>query len=256
MRKIVAISNQKGGVGKTTTAINLSANLAQMGKKVLIVDFDPQGNSGSGLGIEINKLKNTIYEILLGKAFIQEIIQDTCVENLKILPSNINLSGIELDLANQTEKEYKLKNYLSTIAHDYDIILIDCPPSLGILTINALVAADSVMITLQTEYFALEGLTQLMRVIEMAQKSLNPQLLLESVLLTMFDKRTNLANQVAADVRKFFKDKVYNSIIPRTVKLSEAPSFGKPISLYEPNGTGAKSYKNFATEFIKKITYE
>ena len=252
MRKIISISNQKGGVGKTTTTINLGASLASIGKKVLIIDFDPQGNSGSGLGIEINKLKNTTYEILLGSISIEDSIKQTEVENLDIIPSNINLSGIELDLANEENREYKLKEHLVKVIKDYDFILIDCPPSLGILTINALVAAHSVMITLQTEYFALEGLSQLMRIISMIQQKLNPNLILEGVLLTMFNN-TVLAKQVVEDVENHFGKKVYNSVIPRNIKLSEAPSYGIPVNLHEPDSSGAKSYKKLALEFIEKI---
>ncbi|ABJ74785.1 ParA family protein [Leptospira borgpetersenii] len=252
MGKIVSISNQKGGVGKTTTSINLAANLASIGKKVLIIDMDPQGNSGSGLGIEINTLVKTSYELLLGESSTNECIQRTNVSNLHIIPSNINLSGAEADLLVEDQREYRLKNAVSELRSEYDYILIDCPPSLGILTINALCAADSVMITLQTEYFALEGLTQLMKIISLVQNQLNPSLELEGVLLTMFDKRTNLANQVAEDVKSYFKDKVYTTIIPRNVKLSEAPSFGQTIMSYDPEGVGAQSYRSLALEVAGK----
>ena len=252
MGKIVSISNQKGGVGKTTTSINLSSNLASMGKKVLIVDIDPQGNAGSGLGININELEKTTYEVLLGEISPQEAIQNSQIKNLWILPSNINLSGAEIDLMGMEEKEYSLKRAIKHLRKDYDYIFIDCPPSLGVLTINALTASDSVIITLQTEYFALEGLSQLMKIITLVKENLNPSLELEGVLLTMYDKRTNLSNQVANDVRNFFKEKVYNTVIPRNIKLGEAPSFGKPINYYDPDGIGAISYKNLALELVNQ----
>ncbi|PJZ78089.1 ParA family protein [Leptospira neocaledonica] len=252
MGKIVSISNQKGGVGKTTTSINLAANLAAIGKKVLIVDFDPQGNSGSGLGFEINTLQNTSYELLIGESSAAECIKRTDIENLHIIPSNINLSGAEADLLGEENREFRLKDAIGHLRTEYDYILIDCPPSLGVLTINALSAADSVMITLQTEYFALEGLTQLMKIISLVQEKLNPSLELEGVLLTMFDKRTNLAQQVAEDVKSYFKEKVYTTVIPRNIKLSEAPSFGKSILSYDPEGIGAQSYRSLALEVAGK----
>ncbi|TGL72908.1 ParA family protein [Leptospira levettii] len=250
MGKIVSISNQKGGVGKTTTAINLASNLADLGKKVLLLDIDPQGNSGSGLGLEVQSLNKTTYEVMIGELSAREAIQKTFVPNLDIIPSNINLSGLEVDFLGIEKKEFKLKDALASIKESYDYILIDCPPSLGVLTINALCASQSVMITLQTEYFALEGLSQLMRIISLVQSQWNPSLSLEGVLLTMYDKRTNLANQVADDVRNYFKEKVYETVIPRNVKLSEAPSFGKPINYYDPDGVGAKSYKSLAEEIV------
>ncbi|HNH07943.1 MAG TPA: AAA family ATPase, partial [Leptospiraceae bacterium] len=211
MGKIISVSNQKGGVGKTTTSINLASNLAALDKKVLIVDIDPQGNAGSGLGVSINELEKTTYEVLLGEISLSEAVIPTDVKNLYIVPSNINLSGAEIDLMDKERKEYSLKNSLSKMRSQYDFIIIDCPPSLGVLTVNALTASDSVLITLQTEYFALEGLSQLMKIISLVQENLNSGLELEGVLLTMYDKRTNLANQVAADVREFFKDKVFKA---------------------------------------------
>ncbi|TGM64045.1 ParA family protein [Leptospira meyeri] len=252
MGKIVSISNQKGGVGKTTTAINLASNLVDLGKKVLLLDIDPQGNSGSGLGLEVQSLNKTTYEVLIGELSAREAVQKTFVKNLDIIPSNINLSGLEVDFLGMERKEFKLKEALASVKESYDYILIDCPPSLGVLTINALCASQSVMITLQTEYFALEGLSQLMRIISLVQSQWNPSLALEGVLLTMYDKRTNLANQVAEDVRNYFKEKVYETVIPRNVKLSEAPSFGKPINYYDPDGVGAKSYKSLAEEIVGK----
>ncbi|ABZ95822.1 ParA family protein [Leptospira biflexa] len=250
MGKIVSISNQKGGVGKTTTAINLASNLVDLGKKVLLLDIDPQGNSGSGLGLEVQSLSKTTYEVMIGELSAREAIQKTFIPNLDIIPSNINLSGLEVDFLGIEKKEFKLKDALASIKESYDYILIDCPPSLGVLTINALCASQSVMITLQTEYFALEGLSQLMRIISLVQSQWNPSLALEGVLLTMYDKRTNLANQVADDVRNYFKEKVYETVIPRNIKLSEAPSFGKPINYYDPDGVGAKSYKSLAEEIV------
>jgi len=253
MGKIISISNQKGGVGKTTTSINLSSFLASMGKKVLIIDIDPQGNAGSGLGLNVNEQKDTTYEVILGEISIQEASQKTGIDNLFIVPANINLSGAEIDLMNQDKKEFSLKNAISKQRNNYDFIIIDCPPSLGVLTINALTASDSVIITLQTEYFALEGLSQLIKIISLVQENLNSSLELEGVLLTMYDKRTNLSNQVANDVKGYFGDKVYSTTIPRNIKLGEAPSFGKPINLYDPDGIGAQSYKNFALEVIKGV---
>jgi chromosome partitioning protein len=250
MGKIISISNQKGGVGKTTTSINLSSFLASRGKKVLLVDIDPQGNAGSGLGIDINQMENTSYEVLIGEVSATEAIQKTGIENLSMIPSNINLSGAEIDLMSEERKEFRLKEALKSVRPRFDFIIIDCPPSLGVLTVNALCASDSVMITLQTEYFALEGLTQLMKIISLVQENLNTSLELEGVVLTMYDKRTNLANQVANDVREYFKDKVYKTMIPRNIKLGEAPSFGKPINLYDPEGIGAQSYRGLAEEVI------
>ncbi len=251
MGKIISISNQKGGVGKTTTSINLSSNLAMMGKKVLLVDVDPQGNAGSGLGLDVNTIQNTTYEVLLGEISGREAILKTEISNLMMIPSNINLSGVDIDLVNQEGKEFSLKRAIAPLRAEFDFIIIDCPPSLGLLTLNALSASDGVIITLQTEYFALEGLTQLMRIISLVQEGLNPGLELEGVLLTMYDKRTNLSNQVANDVKSHFEDKVYKSMIPRNIKLGEAPSFGKPINVYDPEGIGAVSYKSFAQEFLE-----
>ncbi|NCN10466.1 MAG: ParA family protein [Leptospira sp.] len=252
MGKIISISNQKGGVGKTTTAINLASCLCELGKKVLIVDLDPQGNSGSGLGISIHEIEKTTYEILLADVSARECILKTGIDNLHIIPSNINLSGSEVDLLEVDKREYRLKDALNDVRSEYDFLLIDCPPSLGILTINALSASDSVMITLQTEYFALEGLSQLMKIISMVQSGLNTSLELEGVLLTMYDKRTNLANQVAEDVRNYFHEKVYQTMIPRNIKLSEAPSFGKPINLYDSDGIGTQSYRSLAKEVVAR----
>jgi len=253
MGKVIALANQKGGVGKTTTSINLGAYLADLGKKVLIVDFDPQGNAGSGLGSDINKLDNTIYEFILDDVSFEKVIQKTDIQNLDLIPSNIDLSGLEVDLRDNAQKDYQLKKKIEELKNTYDFILVDCPPSLGILTINALVASDSVLIPLQCEYFALEGLTQLLRIIRLVQDKLNTSLDLEGILLTMFDARTNLSSQVVADVRKHFTEKVFEVIIPRNVKLSEAPSFGEPIGVYDPASTGATAYRKLAKELIEKV---
>ncbi len=252
MGKVIAVANQKGGVGKTTTVTNLGGYLAKQGQKVLIVDIDPQGNATSGLGIDAHNNEKTIYEVLIGEISSKEAIQSPGIEQLSILPANVHLSGIEVDLLQLENREYQLNKAIEAVRADYDFVLIDSPPNLGILTLNALCAADSVMITLQTEYYALEGLTQLMKVINLVQNSLNPKLTLEGVVLTMFDQRTSLANQVVEDVRSHFQDKVYESIIPRNVRLSEAPSFGKYIGDYAPDSSGAKAYDALAKEVISR----
>ena len=252
MGKIIAIANQKGGVGKTTTAINVASVLSEMGKKVLLVDVDPQGNAGSGMGLEVMSLKNTTYQFLINNMSYSEVIKHINSSNVDIMPSNIDLSGLEIDLMDDDQKEYKLKNLLSNIKNDYDYIIIDCPPSLGLLTINALTAADSVLIPLQCEYFALEGLTQLVRIIKLVQSQLNKHLKIEGVLLTMYDSRTRLSAQVVQDVKEHFQDDVYEVIIPRNVKLSEAPSFGEPIGIYDPSSSGAIAYKKLAKEILER----
>ncbi len=249
--KVVALANQKGGVGKTTTTINLGAYLASEGQRVLIIDIDPQGNAGSGLGLNISEAKNTIYHWLIGSDNTFPA-QATNQANLKIIPANIDLSGFEIDVRDDSNRDFVLKDRLKTIAGDFDFVLIDCPPSLGILTINALTAADSVLIPLQCEYFALEGLTQLLRIINLVRSKLNTALQIEGVLLTMFDARTRLASQVVQDVREHFKKQVYDVIIPRNVKLSEAPSFGQPISVYDPQSTGAIAYKTLAKDLLSR----
>jgi chromosome partitioning protein len=249
--KVVALANQKGGVGKTTTTINLGAYLASEGQRVLIIDIDPQGNAGSGLGLNISEAKNTIYHWLIGTDPTSPA-QATNQPNLKIIPANIDLSGFEIDVRDDNNRDFVLKDRLKTIADEYDFVLIDCPPSLGILTINALTAADSVLIPLQCEYFALEGLTQLLRIINLVRSKLNTSLQIEGVLLTMFDARTRLASQVVQDVREHFKKQVYDVIIPRNVKLSEAPSFGQPISVYDPQSTGAIAYKTLAKDLLSR----
>lgn len=250
MGKIISVSNQKGGVGKTTTTVNLAAFLAVKGKRVLIVDIDSQANAGYGLGVNAEEMNNTLYEVLIGHVPIREAIFKTDIEDLYIVPSNIHLSGAQVDMLEMEGKEFILKKALAEIKPDFDFIFIDCPPSLGILTLNSLCAADSVLIPLQCEYYALEGLSQLLKIISMVQENLNRTLKIEGVVLTMYDHRTNLSQQVVADVREYFKDKVYSAIIPRNVRLSEAPSFGKPIGFYDRTSSGGVAYEKLAEEVM------
>jgi chromosome partitioning protein len=250
MGKIVAIANQKGGVGKTTTAVNLSASLGAAEQSVLLVDIDPQANASSGLGVVVEEGGNTIYEVLLGEIRAQDAIVQT--ELLDIIPSNPRLIGAEIELVSQIAREMKLKNALSDIVDRYEFIIIDAPPSLGLLTLNTLTAADSILIPIQCEYYALEGLSQLLNTIRMVQKHLNPDLRIEGVLLTMFDKRLNLSSQVAEEAISYFGDKVYDAIIPRNVRLSECPSFGRPVLLYDVQSAGSTSYLKLAREFLEK----
>jgi chromosome partitioning protein len=248
--KVIAIANQKGGVGKTTTAVNLSSCLAYKGKKVVIIDIDPQGNTTSGLGIDKNVIEKSTYDIIINDEEIERALIKTVIENLFICPSNINLVGAEVELVSVISRETRLKTALRDIKEKYDFILIDCPPSLGLLTLNALTAADTILVPIQCEYYALEGLSQLMNTVKLVQKHLNPSLDVEGVVLTMFDARTNLSIQVVEDVKKYFKNKVYRTVIPRNVRLSEAPSFGLPIILYDPKSKGAECYLELAQEVI------
>lgn len=252
MGRIIAVANQKGGVGKTTTAINLSACLAESGKKVLTIDTDPQGNTSSGLGIEKNEVKNTIYELMLDECTIKECIVPTEFENLSIIPSNVNLAGAEIELLGINDKEYILKNAVDYVKADYDFIIIDCPPSLNMLTVNAMTTANSVLVPIQCEYYALEGLSQLMHTINLVQKRLNPRLEMEGVVFTMYDARTNLSLQVVENVKNNLDTTIYKTIIPRSVRLAEAPSHGLPINKYDSKSTGAESYRMLAKEVIDR----
>ena len=251
MGKIVSVANQKGGVGKTTTAVNLSTILAKKGKKVLMIDTDPQGNATSGLGIDKNT-KFSVYDVLINDIDIENTIVSSIVKNLDVCPSNINLAGAEVELVSMMSREQRLKEKLESLKDKYDFIIIDCPPSLGLITLNAFTASNSVLIPVQCEYYALEGLGQLINTINLVKKHLNKSLIVEGALLTMFDIRTNLSNQVVKEVNRYFENKVYKTVIPRNVKLSEAPSYGMPISVYDPRSKGAKSYEKFTKEFIKK----
>jgi len=251
MGRVIAIANQKGGVGKTTTNINLSACLAQAGKRVLAIDSDPQGNTTSGLGTDKNVLQKTLYNLLLGECQPEDIMCRTAIDNLYLLPSNINLAGAEIELIDRERREYIMKKVINSRRYLYDYILIDCPPSLNILTINALTAADSVLVPIQCEYFALEGLSQLMHTIGLVQKNLNPDLVIEGVVFTMYDARTNLSAQVVEEVKQHLGKQVYRSIIPRNVKLSEAPSHGLPITLYDDKSKGAEGYVLLAEEVME-----
>lgn len=250
MGKIISIANQKGGVGKTTTAVNLSSCLALQKKKVLLIDADPQGNATSGVGANKAAEKST-YDVIINQVDIKEVIQKSAVENLEVCAANIDLAGAEVQLVSQLSREHRLKEALDKVKDEYDFIIIDCPPSLGLVTLNALTASDTVLVPIQCEYYALEGLGQLMSTIDLVQKHLNKELAVEGVALTMYDARTNLSMQVIEEVKKYFGNKVYRSVIPRNVRLSEAPSFGLPIALYDKNSKGAVAYTNLAKEVIK-----
>ena len=250
MGKIISVANQKGGVGKTTTTINLSTMLAKKGKKVLLIDADPQGNATSGVGAE-KEVEYSTYDILVSDVEIVQALEKTIIKNLLVCPSNINLAGAEVELVSMMSIEQRLKEKLEEIKDKFDYILIDCPPSLGLITLNAFTASDSVLIPVQCEYYALEGLGQLLNTINLVKKHLNKNLEIEGALLTMYDARTNLSNQVVKEVKKYFGDKVYKTVIPRNVRLSEAPSYGMPITIYDPRSKGAKAYEKFAKELLK-----
>lgn len=251
MGRIIAIANQKGGVGKTTTSINLSSCLADLGKKVLLVDIDPQGNATSGVGIIKQNLEKTVYELFLDECTISECLTKSVVDNLNVLPSNVNLSGAEIDLIGVENREYILKNVLDQIKDLYDYIIIDCPPSLNILTVNAMTAADSVIVPIQCEYYALEGLSQLIHTINLIQDRLNNDLEIDGIVFTMYDSRTNLSSDVVENVKSNVHINIYDTVIPRNVRLAEAPSFGLPIHMYDGKSAGAVAYKNLAKEIIK-----
>ena len=255
MGKVIAIANQKGGVGKTTTAVNIGTILAKKNKKVLLIDADPQGNATSGLGLE-KEIELSLYDVLINDVKINEIVQKTAIKNLMVCPANMNLAGAEVQLVTQMSREQRLKEKIDEIKDEYDFIFIDCPPSLGLITLNAFTASDSVFIPVQCEYFALEGLGQLLNTINLVKKHLNRTLEIEGAVLTMYDSRTNLSNQVVKEVQSYFGDKVYKTVIPRNIKLSEAPSYGMPITIYDPKSKGARAYEKLARELIKNNQIE
>lgn len=250
MGKVIAVANQKGGVGKTTTSVTLSTMLAKKSKSVLLIDADPQGNATSGLGLE-KETEKSMYDVLVDEIAMEETLIETNIKKLKVCPSNINLAGAEVELVSMMSREQRLKEKIDEIRDKFDYIIIDCPPSLGLITLNAFTAANSVLIPIQCEYYALEGLGQLINTINLVKKHLNKELQIEGALLTMYDARTNLANQVVKEVKNYFGEKVYKNVIPRNVRISEAPSYGMPISVYDPKSKGAKSYEKFVKEFLK-----
>ena len=255
MGKIISIANQKGGVGKTTTSVNLSAILAKKGKKILLIDADPQGNATSGIGMD-KDIELSTYDLLVSEQHAVDIIQNTEIKNLSICPSNLNLAGAEVQLVSMMSREQRLKEKLQQVKDEFDFIFIDCPPSLGLITLNAFTASDSVLIPVQCEYYALEGLGQLINTIELVKKHLNKDLYIEGALLTMYDIRTNLSNQVVKEVKRYFNNRVYKTVIPRNVRVSEAPSYGLPITIYDPHSKGSKSYEKLGKEFLKLNTSE
>ena len=255
MGRVIAIANQKGGVGKTTTSINLSAALAERGKKVLVIDTDPQGNTTSGFGLDKNELENSIYELMIGECSINEAIQKDVVEDLDgvdIIPSNVNLAAVEIELIDADQKEFILREAISKVKDNYDFIVIDCPPSLSMLTVNAMTTANTVLVPIQCEYYALEGLSQLVHTVNLVRDRLNPELEMEGVVFTMFDSRTNLSLQVVENVKEHIQENVYKTIIPRNIRLAEAPSYGLPINIYEPKSAGAEAYRLLADEVIER----
>ena len=255
MGRVIAIANQKGGVGKTTTSINLSAALAERGKKVLVIDTDPQGNTTSGFGLDKNELENSIYELMIGECSIEDAIQKNVVEDLDgvdIIPSNVNLAAVEIELIDADQKEFILREAISKVKDNYDFIIIDCPPSLSMLTVNAMTTANTVLVPIQCEYYALEGLSQLVHTVNLVRDRLNPKLEMEGVVFTMFDSRTNLSLQVVENVKEHIQENVYKTIIPRNIRLAEAPSYGLPINIYEPKSAGAEAYRLLADEVIER----
>ncbi|MCB5882226.1 AAA family ATPase [Lachnospiraceae bacterium EP-SM-12S-S03] len=252
MERIIAIANQKGGVGKTTTSINLSACLAELGKKVLAIDMDPQGNMTSGLGIDKNNVEYTIYDLIIGEADVEKVICTEALENLDVLPANVDLSAAEIELIGVDNKEYIIRDEIEKVKENYDYIIIDCPPSLSMLTINAMTTADTVLVPIQCEYYALEGLSQLIHTIDLVKERLNPKLEMEGVVFTMYDARTNLSLQVVENVKENLNKTIYKTIIPRNIRLAEAPSHGMPINLYDPKSAGAENYRLLAEEVIHK----
>ena len=252
MGRVIAIANQKGGVGKTTTTINLSACLAEKGKKILVIDTDPQGNTTSGFGLEKNDIENTIYELLLGEISIEESIIKNAVEGVDIIPSNVNLAAVEIELIGVDKNEFILRNEVEWVKDRYDFIIIDCPPSLSLLTINSMTTADTVLVPIQCEYYALEGLSQLIHTVNLVKERLNPDLDMEGVVFTMFDSRTNLSMQVVENVKANIQQKVYDTLIPRNIRLAEAPSYGMPINIYDPKSAGAEAYMSLADEIINR----